>query len=69
MSQELEEIKSRLNIVDVISSYIKLEKAVLITEQDVLFMMKNHHLFLFLPQDRFGIVLEDVMRVEIFLSL
>ncbi|HNP79295.1 MAG TPA: DNA primase [Candidatus Pacearchaeota archaeon] len=27
MSQELEEIKSRLNIVDVISSYIKLEKA------------------------------------------
>jgi hypothetical protein len=63
----IEEIKARLDIVEVISSYLPLKRQAPITKLFVLFILKKLLLFLFHQPDKFGIVL-DVQRVEIFLN-
>ena len=47
MSSTIEQIKSRLNIADVVQSYIKLQKRGPTSRPIVLFTTKKHHRFLF----------------------
>jgi hypothetical protein len=68
MDSQIEEIKNKLNVLDIVGSYVKLSKTGVITAVYALFIMKKGRHFSFLPEGKCGNVL-GAARAEIFLNL
>ena len=63
----IEEVRSSNNIVDVIGSYVRLQKKRAVPILDfVLFTMRNHHHFLSAPTNRCIIVLAAEQAANVF---
>ena len=48
--EKIEEIKEKADIVSVVSDYLSIKKSGRYTREIVLFIMKKHLLFLFIPK-------------------